>query len=386
MNEKPARFERLEESPPRGFGYSVRRFFRTLGMLMVMSMAGFLISQHLLRPVLPTGEASALAEEPHTQADEDKKLVVCFGFADLDGGVTALHPSQSGRVDRILVRENQTVQAGAPLLQLDDRAARLRVEETKALLDEANAGLAKAEKGPREHRLKLAEQRVAIKMAGYRLAAAQHTLAARQEKLKGEAIGRSRDDPTTVEGVASTAQRTKEYEEAVVQEEKKMAALELQDPALDLERAQAEAAAARARWLQAKQTLEEHTLKAPEAGMVLRISVTPSEFLTVPPKRMAIQFCPNKPRIIRAEVDQTFAGHMEIGQTALIEDDGSSKYTWRGRVMRISDWYTERRQIAEENLQIKDIRTLECIISLDPKQPPLRIGQRVRVTINRLSS
>jgi hypothetical protein len=57
--------------------------------------------------------------------------------------------------------------------------------------------------------------------------------------------------------------------------------------------------------------------------------------------------------------------------------------TWRGRVSRISDWYTDRREIAEEHLQLRDVRTLECLISLEPGQHPLRIGQRVRVTIKR---
>jgi multidrug resistance efflux pump len=387
MSRKHAGFERPELSPTGGrFAYLVRRSIQTIGILVIMAMGAFLISQHLIRPITPLGEAYAQGGEPQAPEDEDnRKLIVCFGYADLDEGVTALHPTQSGRVNRIFVRENEAVPAGAPLLQLDDRAARLKVEETKALLDEATARLAKAEKGPQEHRLKIAEQRASVKMAHYRLIASQHTLASRQERLKGEAIGRKRDDPTTVEGVHSTVQRTKEFEEVVVQEEKKLASLELQDPAIDLERVKAETAASRARWLQAKQTLEEHTLKAPEAGMVLRISVTPSEFLTVPPKRMAIQFCPNRPRIIRAEVEQTFATRVALGQTALVEDDGSS-HTWRGHVLRISDWYTERRQIAEENIQIKDVRTLECVISLDPGQKPLRIGQRVRVTINRLDS
>ena len=33
--------------------------------------------------------------------------------------------------------------------------------------------------------------------------------------------------------------------------------------------------------------------------------------------------------------------------------------------------------------QLNDVRTLECIIALEPDQPPLRIGQRVRVVIDR---
>ena len=49
---------------------------------------------------------------------------------------------------------------------------------------------------------------------------------------------------------------------------------------------------------------------------------------------------------------------------------------------RISDWYSQRRSVLLEPLQFNDVRTLECIISIDPGQPPLRIGQRVRIALN----
>jgi multidrug resistance efflux pump len=373
--------EKSAGPPGRRFARFVRRFFRLLGFLVVVVMGAFLISQHVLPPLVPTGETASAA--PPAPAPGDVKVAVSFGYADLEGGITTLHPSQTGRVDKILVKENDTVPAGAALLRLDDRAARLRVEEAKAVLDEATARLTQAEKGPELHRVKIAEQQAAVNTARYRFAAAQHTLAARREQLKGEAIGRSRDDPTTKEGVASVAQRVNEFEEVVKAEEKKLAALELEDPAVELGRVQAEVATMRARLREAEQVLEEHTLRAPEAGKVLRIFVTPGELLGASPKRTAIQFCPDRPRIVRAEVDQAFALSVEVGQPAVIEDDYTSGNTWRGRVSRISDWYTERREIAEEHLQLKDVRTLECVIALDPGQRPLRIGQRVRVTIKR---
>jgi multidrug resistance efflux pump len=361
----------------------VRRTFRTFGILLLILMFAFLINQHLLPPVLPTPEGTAMASGPRTATEEDRrKVAVCFGFADLEHGIMSLHPSQAGRVDKILVRENEAVPAGAPLLCLDDRTARLKVEEARSILDEATARYAKAETGPELHRLKIEEQRAVVNTARFRLASAQHTLAARGERMKTESIGRHRDDPSTVEGVASVAQRVKEFEEVVNAEEKRLAALKIQDPAAELEAAKAELATTRARLLQAERVLEEHTLRAPVAGKVLRIFATPSELLSTPPKRMAIQFCPDSPRIIRAEVDQAFARRVEVGQPALVEDDCSSSTTWRGHVARISDWYTERRQIADEHLQLRDVRTLECLISLEPGQQPLRIGQRVRVTIS----
>src|SRR4029079_19788260 len=113
----------------------------------------------------------------------------------------------------------------------------------------------------------------------------------------------------------------KEFGEVVRSEEYKLATLRLQDPGVELQRAQAEVATMRARWRQAEQALEEHTLRAPTAGHVLRIFVAPGEMLGTSQRRMAVQFCPDRPRIVRAEVDQAFAQRVKIGQPAIVEDD-----------------------------------------------------------------
>jgi multidrug resistance efflux pump len=363
----------------------VRRLLRVLGILVVLATGSFLMSQHLLPWVvaLPEAAVAAAAGPGPAPAEEDRKLVVCFGYADLAGGVVTLHPSQPGRVDEIPVEENQDVPGGATLLRLDDRAARLRVEEARGVLDESLARLAKAEKGPEKYRAELARQKAAVEVARRRTTAAEHSLAARQERQRVEGIGRSKEDPVTGAYVASSAERVKEMEEAERLERETLRSLELDDPVTEVSLAEAEVVTMRARLRQAEQVLDDHTLKAPEAGRVLRIFVTRGELIGAQPKPGAIQFCPARPRVIRAEVDQAFALRVKAGQPALIEDDGHAGSTWRGKVSRIADWYTHRRLVAEEQLQMKDVRTLECIVAVDPGQAPLRIGQRVRVTISR---
>jgi multidrug resistance efflux pump len=347
-----------------------------------MAMAGFLVSQHLLPPLLSGGGAVAAAPRDPA-AEEERRLVVCYGYADLEQGIVALHPSAAGRVAEVPVQENQDVPAEAVLLRLDDRSARLHVEEAKAVLDESLAKLAEAEKGPERHRADLDRQKVAVEVARRRIASAEHTLTARQERQKIDAIGRYKEDPVTAQSVASSAEHVRELEQAEKLERENLRVLELKDPELEVNSTRAEVATMRARLRQAEETLEEYTLRAPAAGKVLRILVSRGELLSTQPKPAAIQFCPDRPRVIRAEVDQAFAQRLKVGQPALVEDDGNSEKTWTGHVSRVADWYTQRRMIAEEQLQMKDVRTLECIITLDPKQPPVRIGQRVRVTVSR---
>src|SRR5262249_9791867 len=160
---------------------------------------------------------------------------------------------------------------------------------------------------------------------------AQHTLKGRRTQMRIESFGRIREDPVTTEEVASTAERIKEFEEVLNEEEARLKALEAQHPEADVARVRAEVSTMSVRLHDAARVLEEHILGAPKAGKVLRIFVTLGELLTSPPKRMAIQFCPDEPRIIRAEVDQAFASRVAVGLPAVAEDDSAASPTWRGR-------------------------------------------------------
>jgi multidrug resistance efflux pump len=155
----------------------------------------------------------------------------------------------------------------------------------------------------------------------------------------------------------------------------------LNDPSADVRSARASVTARQARLEQARRAVEECALKAPVDGTVLRMLVNPGDVLGPEPKQPAVLFCPAGRRVIRAEVEQEFAGRVAVGQAATVQDDASGGPTWHGRVLRLSDWYTQRRSILPEPSQFHDVRTLECLIVLDEGQPPLRIGQRVRVTL-----
>src|SRR5688572_24777398 len=67
-----------------------------------------------------------------TKATHQNDSVACFGYADVEYGIISLHPTQPGRVAAILVRENEEVEAGTPLLRLDDRMARFQLDEANA--------------------------------------------------------------------------------------------------------------------------------------------------------------------------------------------------------------------------------------------------------------
>ena len=134
----------------------------------------------------------------------------------------------------------------------------------------------------------------------------------------------------------------------------KLRELELNDPEAGVRQAQADVDAKEAQLNEARTAVEEYALKAPADGTVLRVMVGRGDVVGAQAKHPAVIFCPGGRRIVRAEVEQEFARSLAIGQAASIRDDSNGEGNWTGHVIRISDWYTQRRSVMPEALQYND--------------------------------
>jgi multidrug resistance efflux pump len=297
--------------------------------------------------------------------------VICFGYVDVLPGITALYPTYPGRVSEVAVAEGEDVSVGAILVHLEDRLPRARLDEAKAVVEAARAQLAQAREVAEQHQARIAQLQAAIEALKHRQSAAEL-----QRGYYDDLRGQFSEKDLNV-----ARENVKEAAALLKAEREKLKELLLHDPTVAVRRAEAEVNVMQARLAQAQETLEQCTIRAPSAGTVLRVLVKPGDMLGTATRDPAVQFCPKGLRLVRAEVDQEFAGSLILGQKSAIQDDTKSGATWHGKVIRISDWYTQRRSIIQEPLQVNDVRTLECLIALDPGQPHLRIGQRVRVRI-----
>jgi len=306
--------------------------------------------------------------------DASDRRAVCIAYVDVDGGVTPLYPLQPGKVVAIPVRENQEVEPGDVLIRMDDTLQKAQLEEAKADVHAGEAQLEQAKLLFKQHDLKIKGQKAVVAAKKEEMTAA----AAKRDGAERLALNKLASN----EDVKAAQAIVKALESAVEGETTKLNGLEAVDPYIGVTLAMNDLNARKARLSKAEYALKETTLVAPFKGSVLRINTSVGETLGPNPKLPAIMFCPSTKRIVRAEVEQEFAGKISLNQLALMQDDCStSTQTWRGKVVRISDWYTHRRSILLEPLQFNDVRTLECIIDLDPGQPILRIGQRVRVQL-----
>ncbi|MGH7224015.1 MAG: HlyD family secretion protein, partial [Gemmataceae bacterium] len=198
---------------------------------------------------------------------------------------------------------------------------------------------------------------------------------ARQRKLVKDQLADASD-------LAVNEDHVREVQAMLHGEEKRLEDLKRQDIENDIHRAEKEVEVMKARREQARFALEECVLKAPRRGRVLRLLVGPGDVLSSQPKQPAVQFAIEGPLVVRADVEQEFVGRIAVGQKALVEDETRSGKEWKGKVERIANWITQRRSVLHEPFEFNDVRTVETIITLESGQPPLRIGQRVRVRIS----
>jgi HlyD family secretion protein len=314
------------------------------------------------------GQAAATAGDSASY-----RTVTSFGFVDLEDGIRSLNPTVPGRVAEVLVKPGETVSAGVVLLRMEDTLARKQVAEAQQALSAAQAQLAEGRSLPEEHRLSLQQAEAAIKTVESQRNMAQQELKRKQDLARHD-FSNARDLAIAQEQVtaAEAAVRAKEFE---------LSRLKLKDPQSAVRLLEIAVARAELALEKAKTALAEYVVTSPCAGTVLELRVGVGDTIGGLAREAAVVFCPDAPRIIRAEVEQAFAALVAEGQEAHIEDDTHAAGVWTGRVKRVADLFTQQRPLMQGTLQFADVRTMSCVIELDPNQSKLRLGQRVRVTI-----
>ena len=82
---------------------------------------------------------------------------------------------------------------------------------------------------------------------------------------------------------------------------------------------------------------------------------------------------------MRCEVEQQYADRVAPGQCCDIYNDELGRPQWTGVVKRCAGLITDRTQFSNNPSEINDTRTMLCTVLVDRLEPPLRVGQRVRV-------
>jgi len=348
--------------------------------LLVGAGVGLFLFTWGMSPVSMEADTSRLAifeEIVHASdkasAAKSNTRVVGFGHVDVQGGTVPLSSPIGGQVEEILVSEGDHVKSGQPLVRLSATQARSQLIEAQAAVEQARVQRRQADRAIEQFDIRKQLQAQAISLAKTKLDAGKRDVQ-HLTQLAG-------DDVVPNERLLTARDVVKALESSLEAEELKMRELQLQDPRETVELASASLRLAEAKLAQAEEYLNRHTIVAPSDGTILRVQLTDGQ-LTGPNQMIpAIWFAPEKPRIVRCEIDQAFADRVQVGMKAEVFDDRVAGQRWTGHVQRCGDWIAQRRSLLDEPFQKNDVRTLETMITLDPGQPEVRIGQRMRVVL-----
>ena len=224
----------------------------------------------------------------------------------------------TGRVDAVLVREGNTVQAGAVLVQLEDA--------------ELSAALAQAE---------AAEQQASAALAGRRgsgRSAAQAAQAQAQATQRANSAALARAQQLRAQGFYSTAQFDDARRAAEVADAQARSALAQaqasQEAGSDVEQARAQLDVARAAVAAARARLAQARLLAPLDARVLVRAVEPGQI--VQPGKALLSLALAGPTQLVAQVDERFLDQLRPEQIATVVADAFPAQRFAARVLSIA--------------------------------------------------
>ena len=264
-------------------------------------------------------------------AAQSQWLAVARGTVDVEGGMVQVAARTDGLVESVAVQQGDRVKAGQVLAKLDPRAAKIQVASARAGVEQAKA--------------QLAELQVSLKEAEQR--APRIAEAAKAGAATGEAAAQARAAVASLEARRSAAQA-------------------------ELDVAQQNLAAAQLQF-------DGTSLRAPVTGTVVARQIAVGQSVSASSGQPLFELLPDRPRIVRAQVDADDAGAIHAGMRAeVVRDSGGgpvyhAKVLWVGQVLQSGSFSQDplSRALANE---------VDCTLILSRgSAPPLRIGQRVLV-------
>lgn len=271
-----------------------------------------------------------------SQAAQSQYVAIARGRVDVEGGLARVVAQREGVITAVDVQQGDKVKAGEVLAQLDPRAARIAMDGAKAQAEQARAQLAQVKAGLDE-----------AKRRAPRIAEA-----ARAGAASGDAADAARNEVASLQAQADSAKA-----------------------AVDAARQHVEAA---------QLDLDARTLRAPVAGRIVRRDAQVGEVVSSTSGAALFVILPDRPRIVRAEVDADDADRIKPGMRAQVVRDTGEGPTWTAKVLRVGEVLGPG-ALNDDPLARATAREVECVLELAPSgaAQPLRIGQRVLVRFPR---
>lgn len=273
-----------------------------------------------------------------------------------------------GRLLEVSVNDGDPVHKGQVVAVLENRDAKGRVEEARAGLARSQAALEKLLNGARP------EERSAAKAEMDEAQAAAQN--ARQQFERVQKL--FHEGGIVSQAALDQAERDLKVTQARLESLKQRYQLIMAPPRTeDVAAARADVELARARVTQAEDYYDNTFIRSPVEGVVVKRFMNPGESISYESLyQPVITVTDTTHMTVRAEVDETDIGKIQVGQRAEIHCDAFPGRTFAGRVVRISGGLGKKNIRTDNPLEKVDTDVLESFVEVKPGSP-LRVGLRV---------
>jgi membrane fusion protein (multidrug efflux system) len=242
--------------------------------------------------------------------------------AFIDGYVTYISPRVSGPVLRLLIRDNEWVNEGDPLLEIDDRDYQTELAQATANLATAKSRVAEAKTVITVDQAKADEQKAAV-VSAEAIAERAEADRRRYESVQSNAVSRSQLD------LAKTQASSTSADVEVAREQAKASEAQVESDRAELETAISQIGQAEAALKQAGLNLSYTKIAAPISGRITHRTVEQGAYVQVGQALLAIV---PKEVWVTANFKETQLKNMKPGQPVTIRVDAYPGHKFKGKV------------------------------------------------------
>jgi HlyD family secretion protein len=275
-----------------------------------------------------------------------------------------------GRLQSVLVEDNDRVTRGQLLATIENADFRARVSSAEATLKLREAEARKVHNGARVQERRDAE--AAVREAEAVLNNANADAVRRRDLFKDAVIARAElDNAEQAFGVARAR---------LDSARERLSLLDAGSREEDHARADADVALAHAALDEARAMLEKTIVRAPMGGIVLRRNRRAGESVSTQFDSPIVTLADRSRVRVRMDVDESDVAHLRVGQPAYVTADAFGDRRFAGTVVRIGQVLGRKNVRTDEPTERVDTKILETLIELsDGHELPL--GLRVQAFI-----
>lgn len=346
------------------------RWILLLGVIVGGLAAAAWSQRDQLQNVFSSAPDTKLKTKPVAEAPRDDEAIHALGFVEGTTQAAELRFEIPGRLDKIPVKEGQTVRAGDVLAELDSVLLNQQVTQAEAELVMAKAEFARLQNAARPETRQVAKTQVQV---------AQAELNYLQDEA--DRVKRLFEKGAVTDKEWKNAFHPAQIAKAKLLEKQALAA-EVEAPARedDLAVAQSKIDVAQEALIHAKLQLDKARLLAPTDGTILHLDGEIGELVEPTDEKPLLLFSNLETIRVRAYVEELNALRIAAGDRAEISADGLTGRTFSGTVVYCAAWMDEKQHRTHKPNELLDVRTREVVIEVEDVEE-LLVGLPVDVMI-----